>query len=60
MDLSNIIIENTCMLNICIYFIKCQVHVLSRSMTSIEQVNISQMQASSSLEMTVQDYGWDA
>ena len=29
-------------------------------MTSIEQVNISQMQALSSLEMIAQDYGWDA
>ena len=36
----------------------CQVHVLS--MTSIEEVNISQMQALSSLEMIVQDYGWMA
>ena len=32
----------------------------TKSMTSVEQVNISQMQASSSLEMIVQDYGWGA
>ena len=41
-----------------------QVNFLSstctKSMTSIEQVNISEMQALSSLEMIVQDYGWDA
>ena len=30
----------------------------TKSVTSIEQVNISQMQALSSLEMIVQDYVW--
>ena len=61
MHLSNIITDNTCMLNI--RMLLHQVEFLStctKSMTSTEQVSISQMQALSSLEMIVQDYGWMA